>query len=123
MKITAFNPIILSPKADEVIELFEALGFECRHEKTGISEENVTAVDMKDPNGFRVNIAQVGSMPQDLTAIRVNVSDFDEAVEFLTARGFRNVSQDGQATETGTSRAALMISPSGYAISLSQHLK
>ena len=31
MQITTFNPMILSPKADEVIKLFEDLGFEKRH--------------------------------------------------------------------------------------------
>lgn len=30
MQITTFNPMILSPKADEVIRLFEELGFERR---------------------------------------------------------------------------------------------
>ena len=28
MKITTFNPMILSPKADELIRFFEELGFE-----------------------------------------------------------------------------------------------
>lgn len=123
MKITAFNPLILSPKADEVIELFEALGFEHKHKKTGISDEDVTAVDMKNQDGFRVNIAQVGSMPQDMLVIRMNVDNFEEAVEFLTARGFRSFSQSDEPTETGSSRATLMVSPSGFAISLSQHIK
>ena len=31
MKITTFNPMILSPKAEDVIALFEELGFERRH--------------------------------------------------------------------------------------------
>ena len=30
MKITTFDPIIVSPKADELISVFEALGFEKR---------------------------------------------------------------------------------------------
>lgn len=123
MKITAFNPLILSPKADEIIELFEAMGFEHRHKKTGISDENVTTVDMKNQEGFRVNVAQVGSMPQDMMTIRMSVDDFDEAVEFLSARGFRSFSQSDEPTETGSSRAKLMVSPSGFSISLSQHLK
>lgn len=35
MKITSFNPMILTKKPEEVIALFEALGFERRHQKTG----------------------------------------------------------------------------------------
>ena len=31
MKITTFNPLIVSQNADEVIALFEELGFEKRH--------------------------------------------------------------------------------------------
>jgi predicted RNA binding protein YcfA (HicA-like mRNA interferase family) len=31
MKITTFDPIIVSPKADDVIKVFEELGFEKTH--------------------------------------------------------------------------------------------
>ena len=33
MKITAFNPMIITAKADDLISLFEEQGFERRHEK------------------------------------------------------------------------------------------
>lgn len=122
MKITAFNPLILSPKADEIIALFEELGFERRHTKTGIADGTVDSIDLKDENGFRVNVARVEQMPQDMTVIRLSVRDFDEAYDLLTARGFQNA-QGGKVTDTGTSKAALLISPSGFAISLSQHIR
>lgn len=122
MKITAFNPLILSPKADEIIALFEELGFERRHTKTGIGDGTVDSIDLKDENGFRVNVARVEQMPQDMTVIRLSVRDFDEAYDLLTARGFQNA-QGGKVTDTGTSKAALLISPSGFAISLSQHIR
>ena len=77
---------------------------------------------MKHPDGFRVDVAQVEQMPQDMTAIRMNVRDFEEAYEFLTAHGFKN-SQGDRITDTGSSKATLMVSPSGYAISLAQHIK
>ena len=121
MKITAFNPLIVSPKAAEVIELMEALGFERAHTKTGINE-NITSVDLKHPDGFRVDVAQVDQMPQDMTAIRMNVRDFDEAYEFLISRGFVNADGD-KITNTGTSKATLMVSPSGFGISLAEHIK
>ena len=122
MKISAFNPLILTAQASDAVKLFEELGFEKRHTKTGISDADVTAFDLKDANGFRVNVAQVDSMPQAMTVIRMNVDNFEEAYEFLTARGFKNPNGN-KATETGTSRATLMVSPSGFAISLSQHIK
>lgn len=122
MKVTAFNPLILSKDAKAITELFEALGFEYRHTKTNINDKDITSIDMKHPDGFRVDVAQVEQMPQDMTAIRMNVRDFDEAYEFLTAHGFKN-SQGDRITDTGSSKATLMVSPSGYAISLAQHIK
>ena len=122
MKITGFNPLILTPKADAAVELFEALGFERRHLKTGINDGNISNVSMKDANGFHLDIAKVEMMPQDMTVIRMMVDDFDEAYQFLTARGFKNA-QGEKVTDTGSSRATLMLAPSGYAISLAQHIK
>ena len=122
MKITGFNPLILTPKADAAVELFESLGFERRHLKTGINDEDISNVSMKDANGFHLDIAKVEMMPQDMTVIRMMVDDFDEAYEFLTARGFKNA-QGEKVTDTGSSRATLMLSPSGYAISLAQHIR
>ena len=121
MKITAFNPLIVSKDAKAITEIFEALGFEHAHKKTGINDD-VTSFDMKHPDGFRVDVAQVDQMPQDMAAIRMNVRDFDEAYEFLTARGFKNA-QGGKVTDTGTSKATLMVSPSGFAISLAEHIR
>ena len=38
MQITTFNPMILSKNADEIIKLFEELGFRRRHTKEDIGE-------------------------------------------------------------------------------------
>lgn len=122
MKISALNPLILAPETDSIVELFEALGFEKRHTKTGISEENVSSIDLKDANGFRVNVAHVAQLPQAMTTIRMSVDNFEEAYELLKAHGFVNPQGD-EVTDTGTSKATLMMSPSGFAISLSQHIK
>lgn len=121
MKITAFNPLIVSKDAKTVTELFEALGFEHAHKKTGINDD-VTSYDMKHPDGFRIDVAQSNQVPQDMTAIRMNVRDFDEAFKFLTERGFKNAQGD-KVTETGSSKATLMVSPSGFAISLAEHIR
>ncbi len=122
MKITGFRPLIVTKESASVIELMEALGFERRHQKNNINDDDITSVAMKDENCFRVNVAQTDNMPQDLTAIAMNVDNFEEAYEFLTAHGFKNAQGD-RITDTGSSKATLMISPSGYGISLSQHIK
>ena len=123
MKITTFNPMILSPHADDLISLFEELGFEKLHAPTvhtGTSE--VTSTRMRDANGNHIDIAGVQSMPQDMTIIRMNVDNFDEAFKFLTEKGFKNTRR-GQMVETAANKSALMISPSGFAFDLCQHLK
>ena len=125
MKITSFNPLIVTKDAENVIRLFEALGFERRHEKTGINGEGITDVRLRytgeDGKVFHVDVASV-PVPQDIPTIRMNVDNFDEAYETLQARGFVNA-QGGRITETGTSRSTMMVSPSGFSITVAQHIK
>ena len=122
MKITAFNPLVLTPKAEDAVALFEELGFTRAHTKTGI-EGDVTSFDLKYGEDFRVDVAQVDGMPQDMTAIRMNVRDFDEAYDFLVSKGFKNASGSDKVTDTGSSKVALLISPSGFGISLAEHIR
>ena len=122
MKITAFNPLILTSKSAETVALLEELGFARAHTKTGI-EGDVTSIDLKYGEDFRVDVAQVDSFAQDMTVIRMNVRDFDEAYDFLVSKGFTNAGGGDKVTDTGSSKAALMVSPTGFAISLSQHIR
>ena len=125
MKITSFNPMIVTKDSETVIKLFEDLGFERRHTKTGINDEDITSVRMRyegeDGTVFHVDIADA-PVPQDITTIRMNIDDFDEAYNMLEGKGFKN-SQGDKITETGTSRSTMMVSPSGYSISISKHIK
>ena len=122
MKVSGFAPIIVTQHADELVELFEALGFERNHTKEGIEGGNNTNFQLINPEGFRVNIASSNHIPQDLTAININVDDFDEAYEFLIGRGFTNPRGDA-VTDTGSSRATMLFGPNGAAINLVQHIK
>ena len=122
MKITSFNPLIVSRDPAAVIALFEALGFERQHTKTGISDLNISDVRMRDANGFHVDVAN-GEFPEDRTLIRVNVDDLDEAVELLTARGFRKAGIFKETEMTPSSRFNIMISPSGFIMDVIQHTK
>ena len=119
MKITSFNPLIVTTKQAECLELFEALGFEKRHNKiSGVSEE-INTVRMKDPNGFHVDITKVSELERDMTIIRMNVDDLEEAYQMLTAHGFKAV--DGGTSLTSSSKSVLMASPSGFAIDIVKH--
>ena len=124
MKITSFHPLILSKDAASVIATFEALGSERRHTITITTNErgtDVTTVCMKDADGHCVDVADVPSMPQDRTLIRMNVDDFDEAFAMLTAKGFKAANND--CVETKTNKSCMMVSPSGFAFDLCQHIK
>lgn len=122
MKITSFNPMIVTPKADELIKLFEELGFEKRHVKTGLNDEGITNVRMRDANGFHVDISAVERIPQDMTSIRMNVDSFEEAEKFLTAKGFKNI-QGNKVGESPSAKGTGFVSPTGFSIIVSEHIK
>lgn len=122
MKITSFNPLIVTKDAENVIKLFEALGFEKRHSlDANTGTEDFTNVRMKNADGFYVDISNV-PVPQDMTLIRMNVDDFDEAYKFLTDKGFTNP-RGGETVDTKTNKSCMMKSPSGFAFDLCQHIK
>ena len=121
--ITTFNPMILTKNADEIIKLFEALGFERRHKVDNIDGRDISSVRMEDANGFNVDVARVESMERDLTTMRMNVRDYDEAYEFLKAHGFKNTRGEDRTVESKSARSCLMISPSGFSIQLTQHIR
>ena len=129
MQITTFNPMILSKNADAVIALFEKLGFERHHHKSDNTENEeqglaFSSVRMKDANGFYVDVctATTDRIERDLTVIRMNVDDFDEAAELLKNNGFRE-SKVVPANYTPTSKYAFFVSPSGFIIDLIKHIK
>ena len=127
MKITSFNPLIVTKDAAPIVELFEELGFERRHTLSATAEGghkpsvDTTNVRMKNDGGFYVDISEVDAVPQDLTLIRMNVRDFDEAYDFLLSKGFTH--QSGRVVETETNKSAMLTSPSGYAFDLCQHIR
>ena len=50
-------------------------------------------------------------------------SDFEEAYEFLKAHGFKNSRPDEHIVESKSAKSCLMISPSGFSIQLTQHIR
>ena len=122
MKITSFNPLIVTKDAASAVALFEALGFEKRHTKEGISENNVTDIRMKDANGFHVDVSEGTG---EWTMIRINVDNLEEAIAFFEARGFHKARHEtaNKTIDTGTSRFNIMVSPTGTIFAVSQHIK
>jgi len=122
MKITTFNPQIITNEAEKFIELFGALGFEKQHNKRDIGVQKVNGVVMKNADGFKLDISEPKmKLPHDVTAIRINVDDFDEVYELLISKGFRNFYGDENVMTT-SSRSAVLISPTGTFINLVKHI-
>ncbi|MBR0418557.1 MAG: hypothetical protein IJI66_05265 [Erysipelotrichaceae bacterium] len=122
MKISSICPLIVSPKADELIKIFEELGFEAAHVKSDIEGGQNINTDMKDANGNRIDIASTKHLEKDLTSIKINVDNLEEALEFFKSKGFINTRGE-KITETSSSKDTFLISPSGLGITLSEHLK
>ena len=122
MKITGFSPLIVTKDAANVIRVFEELGFRKNHTKTGIENGQNVNVQLKDADGNRVNVASSEHIPQDLTGITINVDNFREAYDFLLARGFVNPRGD-KVTDTESSKATMLFAPSGFAVTISEHIK
>ena len=124
MKITTFNPMIITKDPDAAVALLEALGFERRHEKIGNEELVFSTIRMKDANGFYVDVVSAQNVPseRDMTAIRINVDNFDEAAELLRSKGFRESKAFGMHY-TPSSKFAFFISPSGFIVDLIEHIK
>ena len=69
MKITTFNPQIITNDTEKLVKLFEELGFEKRHQKEAIGENNVVGIRMKDANGFCLDISDPKiDLPQDIAS-------------------------------------------------------
>ena len=140
MKITTFDPVIISRKADETIRLYEDLGFARAHTRihdpespAGIDfyrdlgfdidpSSGITIAIMKDADGHKVEIADAKDIPQDIVHIRMNVDDFEEAYNTLVAHGFKNTRGERQIN-VKEARAAMMVSPSGFRILVIKHIK
>ena len=123
MKITSFNPQIITKDAEAIAGLFEELGFERKHTKKDIGIKNVVDIVMKNADGFHLDISQPEmELPHDIQAIRINVRDFEEAYELFISRGFRNFYGD-ERVYTPSSKSAVLLAPTGFVINLVEHIK
>ena len=122
MKITSFNPLIITRDPESAIKVFEELGFERHHTKREIGDNKITDVRMEDANGFNVDVAEGDG---EWTAIRINVDDFDEAIAFFMDHGFRKPrhEQASKTTDTGSSKFTMLVAPSGFLVTISKHIK
>ncbi len=123
MKITTFDPLIITSKFNDTVNVFEGLGFQKTHAPvTDTGSAEIQSYRMKDENGYHVDISDVADTQPDKQYIRMNVDDFDAAYAILKEHGFTNKRGD-DTLDTNHAKEATMVSPSGYTIALIQHIK
>ena len=122
MKITTFNPSIITNDAEPVLQLFRELGFEQTHNKAENDDVEFSAHRMKNEGGFHVDVVEVPAVKQTYTAIRINVDNYEEAIEFFMSKGFREARGFAPST-TKSSKYAYLVSPNGVIIDVCQHIK
>ena len=123
MKITTFDPLILSPKSGDVVKIFEELGFEITHDPvTKVEIGEVQTTRMKNESGFHIDVANIGNIPNDRMLIRMNVDNFEEAYDIFIKHGFKNTRGDN-TLDTKSAIEATMVSPSGFSVALIKHMK
>ena len=123
MKITTFDPLILSPKSGDVVKRFEELGFEITHDPvTKVEIGEVQTTRLKNESGFHIDVANIGNIPNDRMLIRMNVDNFEEAYDIFIKHGFKNTRGDN-TLDTKSAIEATMVSPSGFSVALVKHIK
>lgn len=123
MKTTSFSPLIMTNDSENAKKVFEAFGFTKKHEKKEATENHDSGFRMKDADGHGISIGQVNQIPRDMMAVQMNVDNFEEAIELLSSFGFKNLRGDGEVINTGSSKSAVMIAPSGFAVNVVYHIK
>lgn len=122
MKITGFRPLIVTKDQENAVALFEALGFERRHKKSDIEGGRIDGIAMKDANGNRITISNTTKDRPDITAIAINVDNFQEAYDFFIEKGFIDP-RGGKITETSSSKDTMLIAPSGFPVVIAEHFR
>ena len=122
MKITTFNPAIMTKEAAPIIKLFEELGFVQTHNKAENVDVEFSAHRMKNEGGFHVDVVEVPSIPKTYMSIRINVDNYEEAYDFFISKGFREAKGFAPST-TKSSKYAYLVSPSGFLVDVCEHIK
>ena len=125
MKITTFNPMIITNRAEDVLKAFELFGFTKKHAPTMklVSGEEFTDYRLQIEEGFYMDVAAIDTpLPMEVPAIRINVDDFDEAYKMLTDVGYKPT-HEGAFAETEHAKSVALIGPVGFTIYLVQHIK
>lgn len=120
MKITSFHPMITTQHPDELLKVYEDLGFEIAHKLDPHTITDTTQYILKDSNGNRLCITNAQFLPRDMAAIHCNVDNFEEAKAYLLSKGY-TLALD-KIFRTDTNVYATFVAPTGSMILIMEHL-
>lgn len=120
MKITAFYPAILTKNADKIIEHQSKFGFSVIHERDDLFCPGDKEYVLENENGKRMDVVYVEELEKNCFMVRVNVDDFDEALNIYLNDGFTIFK--GPSIDD-CSKNVLLNCPDGELIMLMQHIK
>ena len=89
MEITAIFPVILKKNLEAGLQEYLAMGFERKH----TTENFAMKSHVLEINGNSVEIftsqMDIFNLPDGYYAMRINVRDFEEGVEYFGAKGYK----------------------------------
>ena len=126
MKVTSYYPEIFTKDIDKTVDSYvNDLGFSVKHRQLN---DNSTYIILQNEHGDRVALISFpdSDLDEGFYAMRMNVSDINEAIEYFLVRGYRNpgsTARGGRHDIHGNGRYEIMISPEGVRVDIVKHLK
>ena len=126
LKVTSYYPEIFVKNIEKATESYvNDLGFSVTHKH--VNGES-TYVMLKNEYGDRIALISFpdDSVPEGIYAIRMNVSNINEGVEYFLVRGYRNPGstlRGGEKDIHGKARYEMMVSPDGVRVDVVEHIK
>lgn len=126
MKVTSYYPEIFVKDIEKAAESYvNELGFTVKHRhENGETKYFI----LKNEYGDRIALVSFpdDSIPEGIYAMRMNVSDIDECIEYFLVRGYRNPGstlRGGKKDIHGKARYEMMVSPEGVRVDIVEHIK
>lgn len=126
MEVTSFYPEIFAKDVDKAVESYvNDLGFTVKHRQVN---GDSTYVILKNGYGDRVALVSFpdDTIPDGIYAMRMNVRDINECIEYFLVRGYRNPGstlRGGRHDIHGKARYEMMISPEGVRVDIVEHMR
>lgn len=126
MTVTSYFPEIFVKDIEKATESYvNDLGFTIKHRH--VNGETKYYI-LKNEFGDRVALVSFpdDSIPEGFYAMRMNVWDINECIEYFLVRGYRNpgsVLRGGRADIHGHARYEMMVSPEGVRVDIVEHQK